>query len=106
MRNRAAVIVALILYLTGCAALQSTNVPETIAVGYLTIETIADTAADSDMSQERRDRLRKVLQQAKNALDDATEVYAAGFEGQARSILSRVTELLQTAQEIVSDGRN
>ncbi|WP_058022056.1 hypothetical protein [Pseudohongiella spirulinae] len=104
--QKLAAITALLIALIGCSVIQQASVPESIAVGYLSIEAIAETAADADLDEPAKDRVRSALQEAKDILDSATDLYEAGFEAQAESALARASQLLATAQEILTRGRN
>lgn len=99
IRNAALLI---IFALSACSVFERADIAESIAAGYLTIETLADAAIAADLTLEDRQRISAQLQQAKNALDSATELYAVGMESEAESRIEQAREWLSAVREIIS----
>ena len=102
--SHAASIGLFILALAGCGWLDRPEVPESIAAGYLTIETVANAAADSEqLTTEQKRRIRQHLQYAQDNLDVATEFYAVGQESESRDHLSQAIGALALAERILRE---
>lgn len=82
-----------LLFLVACSAVQNApSLGETIAAGYVTVETLAESALlasqTGQIDANDRARVRVALQTAKDALDTATDLLLAGRRS---DVLAQIT---------------
>lgn len=114
MRQYQFLYTALLLLLASCSAMEnsSPSIAESIARGYITIETLAEatlTASQSGyITAEERAQARSYLQAAKKGLDLAAEIAGTGNTVEALTYVSQAYELFADVRAMigVDDGSN
>jgi len=102
---RALPSIILLLLLAGCGALQTQSTTDSIAIGYVTVETLAETALvayqEGKIDDATRHVIIKNLQLAKDTLDVATEYATSENEDAAIDSLNAAYALLDIVRGFI-----
>ena len=108
MRPQYALYLVLLL-LVSCNALQnsSPSIAESIARGYITIETLAEATLTASQNgyidATEREQSRIYLQSAKNGLDLATEIAGTGNTVEALTYVSKAYEYFAEVRALIGE---
>lgn len=98
----------IVLLLASCAA--PTQVEESIAAGYITIETLAETALtafqDGYIDSDDRDQIVIWLQEAQNGLNLATQIADTSSTVEALTYVSQAYELFAKIRGLINGPPN
>lgn len=101
-------LVALLVLLTACSSVPRVkSVQDGIAVGYLTVESIAEATyvahQQGSISDELKDEIRVDLQDAKHQLDQARALLGLDL-GQSQDALTAAESILVALQQILQEN--
>lgn len=96
--------------LAGCQGLQQApSLGESIAAGYITVETLAESALMASeagrIDTDDRAKIKSMLQQAKDGLDTALELLLAGRRNDVVSQLSIAYGYFETVRGLLEDSQ-